>query len=295
MSYDATIIIPVYNQLNRLKFTLEGFLSQKNYKKLQIIVVDDGSDEPVSEYIKSLKRGNIICIVNLENKGRAYARNLGASYASSEFLIFCDADRIPCPNYVQEHLKVLENGVVSVGVLKEIYFSNLEDNKKKIFDIVENDGKFSRETQYSRMINILFDNSKSNSPISWICATSANLGISKEDFIRSGGFDEKFVGWGFEHFELGYRLLQNKVNFVRVLGAKNYHMAHSREKNFYVDSIHQSFEYFYKKHHYTDVKYLKNFHEGKISLEEYNDLVEGSTRLQDMYKDHMHYLKIFNL
>ncbi|HFV3626144.1 TPA: glycosyltransferase family 2 protein [Streptococcus pneumoniae] len=296
MNYEITVVIPVYNQLSRLKLTIQGFLNNEKFESIQIIVVDDGSTEDISDYIYSLGKHNIRCIVNTENKGRAFARNIGAKEASSDKLVFCDADRIPGSNFIEEHLKKIQRGVVTVGVLKEVYFTEIEKNKDKIFEIVKSDGRFSRETQYSKIINVLFDeNQISNSPISWFCTMSANLGITKFDFSKVGGFDENFTDWGFEHFELGYRLIQNGVTFNRILGAKNYHLAHKREKNFYITAIENSYCYFYDKHPYYDVSLLDKFHKGIISLEKYSDLVEGSNRLQSKYKDNQHFIKIFNL
>ena len=76
MNYEITVVIPVYNQLSRLKLTIQGFLDNEKFESIQIIVVDDGSTEDISDYIYSLGKHNIRCIVNTENKGRAFARNI---------------------------------------------------------------------------------------------------------------------------------------------------------------------------------------------------------------------------
>ena len=39
-----SVVIPLYNQKDSLKFTLEGFNNQKKKYKFKIIIIDDGSE-----------------------------------------------------------------------------------------------------------------------------------------------------------------------------------------------------------------------------------------------------------
>ncbi len=41
---------------------------------------------------------------------------------------------------------------------------------------------------------------------------TCNLSIWLEDFIKAGGFDESFVGWGLEDTEFAVRLISAGVN-----------------------------------------------------------------------------------
>ncbi len=72
-----TVIVPVYNVENYLRKCIESILGQV-YKKLQIILVDDGSfdhsGEICEEYALMDKR---IEVVHKENGGPASARKAG--------------------------------------------------------------------------------------------------------------------------------------------------------------------------------------------------------------------------
>lgn len=87
-----TVIVPVYNVENYLRKCIESILGQV-YKKLQIILVDDGSfdhsGEICEEYALMDKR---IEVVHKENGGPASARKAGLALARGQYTGFVDAD-----------------------------------------------------------------------------------------------------------------------------------------------------------------------------------------------------------
>ena len=79
MSY-ISIIIPAYNEENKIKDTLESI---KDIKEIdEIIVVDDGSSDKTSEVAKSVKSDKINVITQSQNRGKGYALNNGLNTAS---------------------------------------------------------------------------------------------------------------------------------------------------------------------------------------------------------------------
>ena len=64
-----------------------------------------------------------------------------------------------------------------------------------------------------------------DSGVAWITTFSGNMGIHKKYLEKAGLFNDSFQNWGFEHFELGYRLQKKGVPFYRI-DATNYHLAH---------------------------------------------------------------------
>lgn len=86
-----SIIIPHHNIPHLLQRCLDSIPDRSD---VQIIVVDDNSDEDVVDFdkfpIKS--RRNVEFVFLKESKGAGCARNVGLSYAKGQWLIFADAD-----------------------------------------------------------------------------------------------------------------------------------------------------------------------------------------------------------
>lgn len=87
-----SIVIPYYNLGKTLPETIES-VKETEYKNFEIIIVNDGSTDKESlEVLKKYENDNKIRIINIENKGLANARNVGAEAARGEFVAFIDAD-----------------------------------------------------------------------------------------------------------------------------------------------------------------------------------------------------------
>ncbi len=93
------IIIPIYNPGRFLERCLQSVLNQTYKGKFRLILVDDGSTEPVEEIIeatigkKSGKKSIEWVYIKLpENSGAAYARNIGIKHAKADLIFFLDAD-----------------------------------------------------------------------------------------------------------------------------------------------------------------------------------------------------------
>ena len=106
-----SIIIPVYNEEDRLGITLSrihSYLNTKEYK-YEVIVVDDGSSSDKTREIalaSSLKSaGNLKLLSNQKNRGKGFSVRRGIIAANGEYILFSDAD-LSTP--IQELDKLLE-------------------------------------------------------------------------------------------------------------------------------------------------------------------------------------------
>lgn len=84
-----SVIVPVYNGASFLSDAITSILDQ-NYPNLEIIVVDDGSEDDITTAVKALPVE--VRLFRQENAGPASARNRGIRDASGEYIAFLDVD-----------------------------------------------------------------------------------------------------------------------------------------------------------------------------------------------------------
>ena len=100
-----SIIIPIYNNQNYIKHTLDS-INNQNLSPIEIICIDNNSSDNSLNILKEYeKKQNNIIILQEKNQGASYARNLGISKARGEYIYFMDGDDF------------LEN-----GALKKVYY-----------------------------------------------------------------------------------------------------------------------------------------------------------------------------
>lgn len=102
-----SIVIPFYNLGEYLEDTLQSLQGLDDIPH-EIIIVDDGSDDPSSLIkLEELQGRYSFRLLRKENEGVAIARNAGAFAARGEFLAFLDADDCVEVAYYREAIKVL--------------------------------------------------------------------------------------------------------------------------------------------------------------------------------------------
>ena len=93
-----SVIMPCYNAAEYLQHSVESILQQTiGMENIEIIMVDDASTdrgatlEIMMSYEKKYPE-NIMVIPLEQNMRQGGARNVGITYATGEYMIFCDAD-----------------------------------------------------------------------------------------------------------------------------------------------------------------------------------------------------------
>ena len=93
--YLFSVIIPIYNTGRYLDDSIGSLLNQTiGFKKIQVILINDGSTDNSEEICKKYKKKyqkNIVYI-RISHSGVSKARNVGLSYAKGIFINFLDAD-----------------------------------------------------------------------------------------------------------------------------------------------------------------------------------------------------------
>lgn len=87
-----SVIIPVYNVKDYLNDCLESIINQ-SYKELEIIIIDDGSNDGSELICDTYKeKDSRIRVYHIENSGVSNARNIGLDVASGSYVTFVDSD-----------------------------------------------------------------------------------------------------------------------------------------------------------------------------------------------------------
>lgn len=100
-----SVIIPAYNVATWLPACLNSVLSQ-TYKKLEIIVIDDGSTDDTARIIDEYaKKDSRIVAVHQKNEGLVAVRNKGIELAKGEYVTFVDGDDKIVPDMYERLLR----------------------------------------------------------------------------------------------------------------------------------------------------------------------------------------------
>jgi len=291
MDNKASVIIPTFNKLERLRLALESFKYQSAGKEnFEVIVVSDGATDGTNEFLQSQQYDFKFKWIEQDNKGRSAARNAGARIADYPVLIFCDDDTIASKDFIRSHVgnhtrnsKLVIHGMIyNLPYLKFFrdpssgtVFNGLDSKPTYLekmligVDDVSNLVRITAQkklTRFEKNIKCIFD--KNVSELHWLGFTGGNVSVAKDVFMESGMFAEDFgARWGCEDLELGYRLARQGVSFAYSETACNYHMAHFRCD--YQEDIHASVQLFYSKHPEPIILHLPLFLTEPISLDEF--------------------------
>ena len=98
-----SIIIPAYNAGDTIGVQLEALTHQEYDEPWEVIVSDNGSKDDTLNVAQGFKERlpGLQLIDASDRQGAGHARNMGASVATGEFLLFCDADDEVAPGWLQ--------------------------------------------------------------------------------------------------------------------------------------------------------------------------------------------------
>jgi glycosyltransferase involved in cell wall biosynthesis len=104
----VSVIIPTYNRAQFIRFPLQSIRNQ-TYRPIEIIVVDDGSDDGtkrvIEEFSHSARADDLsVSYIRQKNKGAPAARNRGLIETRGEFIQYLDSDDVIHPNKIQVHV-----------------------------------------------------------------------------------------------------------------------------------------------------------------------------------------------
>ena len=115
-----SVIVPIYRVEDYLEQCIESILSQ-TYTNLEIILIDDGSDDCCPQICDSYaRRDNRIVVIHKKNGGQDEARKVGMKVATGEYIGYVDGDDWIDPEMfevlmqyaIKEDVEIVESGVI---------------------------------------------------------------------------------------------------------------------------------------------------------------------------------------
>ena len=101
-----SVIVPVYNAGFYLRDSLDSLLNQTMLEDIEVIMVDDGSNDNsryiIEEY--ALDHENFFAY-HKKKEGLTFARNFGMDLANGEYIAFLDADDYIPPMLMRSYIK----------------------------------------------------------------------------------------------------------------------------------------------------------------------------------------------
>jgi len=138
-SPDVTIVIPCYQQAHLLPDALDSARRQAP-AKVEIIVVDDCSPFPVSDYLAGAGYGqypSVKVVRNPVNQGPAGTRNHGIAVSRGNLLAFLDSDDYWDPHKLEKQLALYERRPGLDVVYCDMWIANgdkVTPSGKKLFN-----------------------------------------------------------------------------------------------------------------------------------------------------------------
>ena len=209
-----SLVIPSYNNLRHLK---NAYNSVRKYytNEVELILIDDGSNDGTIKWLKSLKDDNLIYWREQSRIGHTILYDRGIDKATNDIIGILHADMYIAPNYIENLVKHLKPGKVICGTRVEPPL-HPPGNEKIIknfgldFDTLKIDEfyKFSKiEIEKSK------DLTSKGMFAPWI--------LYKKDFQSMGGHDWGFAPFPYEDSDIfqrwliaGYELIQSRDALV---------------------------------------------------------------------------------
>jgi len=128
----VSAIIPTHNRADLLERAIESVLDQ-TWENLELVIVDDASDDKTPQFLKSLsdQHKNLKVIRNQESKGAAASRNIAIQNAKGDFIAGLDDDDFWRPNRIELLMEEFQDGYSAVTSNDRMDFGEKEIVWKK--------------------------------------------------------------------------------------------------------------------------------------------------------------------
>jgi GT2 family glycosyltransferase len=212
----TAFVVLTYNRSDALLAVLRGLAPQCGPGD-RVLVADDGSRP---EHVQRLRDSlpPFSCPVHHiwhPDVGftAARSRNLGASHAQADYLVFLDGDCVPNRNFVAHHLALAQPGhfvngsrvLLSARLSQRALQGEIELPQLTAAQWL----RLRLAGDVNKLTHLLYwpqAPGRVQTGFRWKGIRSCNFGVWYRDFEAVNGFDESFSGWGHEDADLVLRL-----------------------------------------------------------------------------------------
>lgn len=192
----VSIIIPVYNGARYLREAVDSALAQ-TYENIEIIVVNDGSNDGGKTEAIALSYGDRIKYCSKANGGVSTALNLGIQEMTGEYFSWLSHDDLYVPEKIEKQLDLLRRLDRDDVVLYSDY-TQIDPEGKPLGDMIMDSSLLNSKPLYSVLRSGI---------------NGCTLLIPREAFAKTGVFDEKLRTT--QDYDLWLRMqLQGGYRFV---------------------------------------------------------------------------------
>lgn len=204
----VSVVVPYYRRADQLDRLLAGLDEQTfDARRTQVVVADDGSPEAPQPGRHDFP----VLVVRQADDGfrAAAARNLGAHAATGDVIVFLDQDCVPAPDYLERvAAAAVDPWSLVVGHRRHAVLDGWPAQRVRAWlrghadgpDILAEPGWLLEG--YARTADLTRPDDRA-----YQLVISAVLSVHRELFLRVGGFDGSFRGYGGEDWELAHRAL----------------------------------------------------------------------------------------
>jgi glycosyltransferase involved in cell wall biosynthesis len=235
----CSVIIPTYNRMELLRYTLESLANQTlAVDEYEVIVVDDGSSDATASVVDGFRdRINLQYFFQPDEGWRtAKARNVGINNARADICVFIDSGVLVHSGCLAAHVETLDNAAGPVGVIGYVYGFEADDasGEQMLHDIDPHDvdgtiARLGAEHKWLDLREMFYEqytDDFADLPAPWIVYWTCNVSARTADLRAAGMFDEAFQAWGVEDIDLSYRMHRQGVRFVLDRKASAIHYPH---------------------------------------------------------------------
>lgn len=202
----VSIIIPIYNSEKLLKRCINSIVNQ-TYKNIEIILVNDGSDDSSGEICEDYARKDKrIKVIHQKNMGVSTARNRGVHESKGRYIQFVDSDDEISPTMTEILVKEVNNSIdLVICGYKNVILNNDGPIKKVNVPLING---ILENNEFMVHFGDLYYNSLINSPCNKLYVSK----IIKNNEIR---FNELISNGEDLLFNLSYINFCRKISLVK--------------------------------------------------------------------------------
>jgi glycosyltransferase involved in cell wall biosynthesis len=194
----VSVVVAVLNSSASLKQLLESLEKQQCLVLFEVVIVDDGSSEPLAELVQGFRPQLDVSYIKLPvNQGPATARNAGINAAKGDIVLFTDADCRPANDWLQKMVAPFSDP--EVAAVKGAYDSEQTDRWAQLAQL-----------EFLERYELL----ASQSDIDFVDTYSG--AYRKSDLLRVRGFNSGFTSADNEDVDLSFRIKKLGGRFVFV-------------------------------------------------------------------------------